>query len=478
MSGVHGFVKRDDSQHPTPPPSTQPLQQPRHGKPDRTAIAAGARIKGNRGGRPAVPLQTFGQTLSSTAPAPGYDSNPIGFRNTFPNMAFNQQENIAPVQAVVQDLGFVAEDEQHVQRRVFDDTITSSFDDTKSDLQYNGYGMDNGGGSVNDQSYQLLVDGGRQQHAQPDSRQHVVHLEQPSKHFNSTQHVLQHQQIAYAEQAPLGIVGRFETPAIDQWQQNIAHRNSNGQQVNTSSPQRQLNDPAYSDDRDEEAQQKSMGHREGDSYDDSESSVDPDLAIEQVGVVNDRIQHGVGNDGFKLRTDGVESGFTRSLSARVEIERVLQARQDDPKRSTLDHDDEILETMAFADLKKESWDIKPSARSGGQKRLKQSQPQDSEFSFEEVIDYFVKNETAEAQVQFFEEISIEESEEAGDFFIGKFGDIMKQIKVARRKKRQLVTQFEEEIEAREKAVRGKSENLDKMLSDMKAGGEGVLRGKV
>jgi hypothetical protein len=55
---------------------------------------------------------------------------------------------------------------------------------------------------------------------------------------------------------------------------------------------------------------------------------------------------------------------------------------------------------------------------------------------------------------------------------------MKDIVAIRQEKRQLIEKFEAEIEAREKAVRGKSENLEERFKTMKATGQQVLRGKM
>ena len=42
----------------------------------------------------------------------------------------------------------------------------------------------------------------------------------------------------------------------------------------------------------------------------------------------------------------------------------------------------------------------------------------------------------------------------------------------------MITSFEDEIEAREKAVRGQFDNIDKKLSEMRNGGEGLLKDKM
>jgi hypothetical protein len=81
-------------------------------------------------------------------------------------------------------------------------------------------------------------------------------------------------------------------------------------------------------------------------------------------------------------------------------------------------------------------------------------------------------------VEFFSSISTAEWEESGAWFVDKFADLMKAFMEKRKQRRLATERFESELRAREKVIRGKSENLDKMFKDMKASGEDMLRGKV
>jgi hypothetical protein len=157
------------------------------------------------------------------------------------------------------------------------------------------------------------------------------------------------------------------------------------------------------------------------------------------------------------------------------VGKALKARYEDENRFKLDHKDEELEGMTYTDLKKETWD---GGKSGGKKRTSPTHTQNTEFTAKDYFIHMVREGDAEAQVKFFEQMSMAEYEEAGDFFIDKFTELMKQIKDSRKKKRDLVTNFENEIEAREKAVRGKSESFERKFEAMRAGGEGVLNSKV
>ena len=408
-----------------------------------------------------------------------------------------QQERHIPVQEGGRGTQFILQQEQHVpvQGGAFDDTLTSGFEDTKSDLHYHSDPRDtdnHGDGSVDNERYELQDAEGHISHMQSDLHQRLPRHDHASKQFE--QHGLQHkqsrsplvnrdpeqQQNPYVGQPTPAISGRFQKGRDEHWQLDIAHRGGTlpGQQVSTPYQRGHPNEPEDDDeDQDEYNQLQGMGQQDSDDYGDNESGEDADLPTMQEGGNGHHARQKSGDKGFNPRSEGAEtavSAISRRPSRRDEIERALAARLQDPDRSKLDYDDEKLKSMTYKDLKKETWDPKISS----QKRANPAGTQNSEFSFEDCIEYTVKHESAENQVQFFEDMPMTEFEDAGDFFIDKFVDLMQKIKEARKKKRELVTAFETEIEIREKAVRGKSETFDKKFKDMRAGGEGVLRGKV
>ena len=363
---------------------------------------------------------------------------------------------------------------------IFDDTITSHLDDTKSDVVNIGYGMENGKGRMYEDDYDLHAET-EPLEVYPDPYQQLSHHDQRSGHF--PQSVLHHkesrqplngldlkqQQNGYVA-ASKSIAGRFEgrpAAAGHEWKQDIAHR---------SSPRRDPNGASYSDDRDDLIQEQSMGYKDEDSYGSGESNIDSDLPTQRG---RDDRQTQEGGDGFETRPDGADlTDSPPCTTARDEIERALNARLAVPNRGAPDYDDEKLKSMTYASLKEEPWDAKSSGRAVKKKRANSNQNQDSEYSFDEIMEFTVNESRPEVQVQTFENMSIEEFDQAGEFFVGKFGELMKEITQARKKKRKLVSDFEREIEAHEKAVRGECEGLDKQFRDMRAGGEGVLRGKV
>ncbi len=82
-----------------------------------------------------------------------------------------------------------------------------------------------------------------------------------------------------------------------------------------------------------------------------------------------------------------------------------------------------------------------------------------------------------AQHSFFAKITVREWEDAGDWFMDQFTDVMQKMKTARKEKRSLMTQYEDEISAREEAVRGKIEGIEHTLDDLKQEGQTMMQGK-
>ena len=489
MSGLQRFVGRDEAPQHASPPSTQLQQQFRHVQADRAAAAAEAKIGLKRSTRAMKASQPLGQMLPTTASASSYNSSPATLRNAYPNQISQQQDVPLPVQQFEEDSRYMAKNEQPplAEGGVFDDTITSNLEDTNSDVQENGYNMRSGDLRLEDGRHDFYSKEGRLHNAHPDRHQHM-----PSKDPHSERSVLksglqgkrsisdlQRQEVLYAPQS-IRTVGRFEAPVGDQWRPEIAHRDSQvvGQQVRTFSPGGNLNDSMCSGERDDAVGQ-GMVHREEDGYG-SSSSLDSDLPTRGG---DGRHTQQKSEEALKLRSIVLDAASSRPLGARDEVEQALCARLKDPNRGKLDYDDETLKSLKYAELQEESWDAPRFTKLNSQTyRAKRAKPTtenlSSEFSFNEMMGYMVQNETLEFQIQTFEDMSMEDFEKAGDFFTGKFQELMSEIREARKGKRELISRFEEEVEAREKVVRARSENLDRQLREMRAGGEGMLKGKV
>lgn len=89
------------------------------------------------------------------------------------------------------------------------------------------------------------------------------------------------------------------------------------------------------------------------------------------------------------------------------------------------------------------------------------------------LEYFSTQEP-DQQKLFFKEISSDEWEKSGDWFIDQFSDLMKQLRDARKEKRAIVARFEREIEERQNLVANTSHELDETQKRMRDHGRRLL----
>ncbi|CAD6453858.1 5c5d79d9-0ba6-4c73-be9f-ad34576d7419 [Sclerotinia trifoliorum] len=150
----------------------------------------------------------------------------------------------------------------------------------------------------------------------------------------------------------------------------------------------------------------------------------------------------------------------------------------------LDYDDATLKNMDYSQLRDESFEA-PSAAS--------EQPSEPDMSLSdrtlnERVSYHVEQYQAAdqkeldkqrvAMAEFFGNLSKDEWEEAGDWFLERFADTLKALKDARKEKRDVVAKFEREIEKREGEVKGSLRAYNEDMERMKKGAKGVIEGKM
>jgi len=138
----------------------------------------------------------------------------------------------------------------------------------------------------------------------------------------------------------------------------------------------------------------------------------------------------------------------------------------------LDYDTNTLSSMNYSELKDQPFESNPKAVPSAIPEYL-SVP---EASLEDHLEHFRGSEPDD-QISFFAQMPLDQWEQSGDWFLGRFGDIMSKLKDARRAKRDISKAFEEELANREEAVRGKAEGIQEVFRQMRAGGEGVLRGR-
>ncbi|TKA81803.1 hypothetical protein B0A55_02149 [Friedmanniomyces simplex] len=145
----------------------------------------------------------------------------------------------------------------------------------------------------------------------------------------------------------------------------------------------------------------------------------------------------------------------------------VQAQHEQPHEPELQLDFDIpdLYGMSYGDLKAAEFDRNPAnddfALSG---RVLEDEM------------HTVSAMAAHDQARFFSTLDINQWEEAGEWFLGRFGETLSKLKDARQEKRKAAHMFEDEIERRHGAVSKKRKVTEDALGEMKASGALVLQG--
>ncbi|KAL0257154.1 hypothetical protein SLS55_007964 [Diplodia seriata] len=134
-----------------------------------------------------------------------------------------------------------------------------------------------------------------------------------------------------------------------------------------------------------------------------------------------------------------------------------------------DYEDERLFKMSYSDLDKESFDHDPRADS-----TKNSFSHLTNSPLEERLRSAFRELRPEDQADFFASLTINEWEDAGDWFLEQFGDLLGRFKEARRRRRDVARKFEDEIRKRNDAVGRKRQCVEKEVGRIKGQGQRLL----
>lgn len=146
-------------------------------------------------------------------------------------------------------------------------------------------------------------------------------------------------------------------------------------------------------------------------------------------------------------------GFTNEENGRIPFE---------------DYELSELCKMSYDELKLQSLDYNPRAPPP-------VIPEDMmQASLSERLEFVQHHLEAHDQRKFFDSLPIKEWEEAGNWFADQFGDIIKKMADARRKKRKVAIEFEQEIEMRHKHVAKRQQIVEDAMKKMRASGQGLL----
>ncbi|KAM0374022.1 hypothetical protein ACHAPZ_003952 [Fusarium culmorum] len=145
-------------------------------------------------------------------------------------------------------------------------------------------------------------------------------------------------------------------------------------------------------------------------------------------------------------------------------------RQDNKRRRPdPEYNDSALRSMSFNTLQQQPFDFDPS------KDEQKGTGVNSE-NIEAKLDQF-RHVNEQEQHDLFSNMSIENWETSGDWFVSEFSGLMQRLMESRRHKRNIIQEFEQEAADREEAVRLRTEAVDRKLSRMKQDGQRVVEDK-
>jgi hypothetical protein len=133
-----------------------------------------------------------------------------------------------------------------------------------------------------------------------------------------------------------------------------------------------------------------------------------------------------------------------------------------------DYDPEVLAGMKYDQLKDESFDVNPRANGTALSEDMLEKP------LVERLQFVQQNFDPANQSEFFNALPTFEWENAGDWFLDQFSDIIHRTKSARQTKRKLAQEFEAEVEKRHEHVAKKQQFVEGAMAKMKAQGEGLM----
>ncbi|MCJ1370747.1 hypothetical protein MMC20_001960 [Loxospora ochrophaea] len=169
------------------------------------------------------------------------------------------------------------------------------------------------------------------------------------------------------------------------------------------------------------------------------------------------------------------SPATDDLNQRALLPQSIHAQSLTPKRPfQLDYDPHHLSSMPYSDLLSEPFEYDPH------QPLSILPPSLTNSPLSEKLSYLNslpdQNQQTEHQAAFFASLPIHEYEECGDLIVERFAAILNKFKEARRARRSVAMEFEEEVARREEAVRAQDGAIGKDMERLKRAGEDVVRG--
>ena len=168
------------------------------------------------------------------------------------------------------------------------------------------------------------------------------------------------------------------------------------------------------------------------------------------------------------RNSSIQAGVERYI--KEPAPQALPKDELQPKRKrrvSSEFDDAVLGSMTLAELQRQPFDL-----DAAQISVRNSH-NETHGSLEDRLNEY-SSRSGDEQKQMFANLSLEEWEASGDWFMERFSSLMTRLRDARRDKRRMVHGFEAEAAAREATVRQRTDGIDRKLAQMKQNGQRVV----
>ena len=183
-----------------------------------------------------------------------------------------------------------------------------------------------------------------------------------------------------------------------------------------------------------------------------------------------RSQPAFGGQQAALRSNSAGSTKAHSIATIVQAPAAFQAVpvNASPLEAKIEVDMKKVYDMPYEALHKQSLDEE------SQQRPSVLTEEDAMKPFPDQLQLVQKMDN-NAKQAFLASLTLDQWEEAGDWFLERFGDIVTKLKDARKERRKLAKGFGDEIFARHQRVQGKKRTIQAALDAMGKSGEGVLK---
>jgi len=161
-----------------------------------------------------------------------------------------------------------------------------------------------------------------------------------------------------------------------------------------------------------------------------------------------------------------ESLPSDTSSTSSQLQQLPNASEASHGEPSMDYPPDVIISKKFEELEKEGFDHDP-------KTATTVQPQEPAGALSVRLSR-LQSSGAKEQQKLFSSLTLDEWEEAGDWFLGQFGEILNRMKKCRKRRRTQAAELETEIAQRHRQVQKRKQYIQSALDDMRQSGSNML----